>query len=358
MQIEKKKTFLIHVTHIFVVTALFYLAMKFCLNYILPVIIGLIVAFSVQTPAVILSKKIKLKKSSTALILAILVYVLLLSLSAALVFWLYLKTADITPSLPDYFKSIYNSFNEVAYKVRDFSMRFSPSASETLYTSFNTLLQGALTSIAEKISAFITSFATVFPKFLFGFLVAVITGCYVAKDFNKLKKFLNEALPESYIKSLLLIKKITVNNTLGIIKSYIKIALIAFAELFVLFLILGFKGAFLKAIIISAVDLLPVLGVGTVLIPWAVFAAVSSNISLCVKLVVIYLIVIIARNMLEPKILGKQMGMHPVLTLLTVLIGLKLFGVVGMFVLPLVVTVTTEFFKEKYRASDKNAIKA
>ncbi len=354
MQIEKKKIFLIHISHIFVVTALFYFAMKFCLNYILPVIIGLVVAFSVQKPALFLSKKIKLKQSTSALICAVLVYLMLLGISAALVFWLYLKTADITPTLPEYFKSIYNSFNAVAYKVKDFSMRFSESASETLYTSFNSLLQGALTSIAEKFSVFVTSFATVLPKFLFGFLVAVITGCYVAKDFNKLKLFLEEALPENYIKSLLLIKKITVNNTFGILKSYIKIALIAFAELFVLFLILGFKGAFFKALIISAVDLLPVLGVGTVLIPWAIFAAISSNITLCIKLVGIYLIVIVVRNMLEPKILGKQMGIHPVLTLLTVFIGLKFFGVIGMFVLPLAVTVFTEFLKEKYSASDKN----
>lgn len=358
MQIEKKKIFLIHVAHIFVVSALFYFALKFCLGYVLPVIIGFVVAFGVQKPAFVLGKKIKLKQSTLALICAVLTYLVLLGISAALVFWLYLKFADITPNLPDYFKNIYNSFNDIAYKVRNFSVRFSETAFNTLYSSFNSLLQGTLTNIAEKVSAFIASFASVIPKFLFGFLVAVITGCYVAKDFNKLKNFLEEALPKKYIKSLLLIKNITVNNTFGIIKSYIKIALISFAELFVLFLIFGFKGALFKAIVIAAVDMLPVIGVGTVLIPWAVFAAVTADFSLCFKLIFIYLLVTIVRNMAEPKILGKQMGLHPVITLLTVFVGLKLFGVIGMFVLPLTVTVLTEYFKEQYRQGDKLKEKA
>ena len=126
----------------------------------------------------------------------------------------------------------------------------------------------------------------------------------------------------------------------------------------ILFLIFGFKGALFKAIVIAAVDMLPVIGVGTVLIPWAVFAAVTADFSLCFKLIFIYLLVTIVRNMAEPKILGKQMGLHPVITLLTVFVGLKLFGVIGMFVLPLSVTVLTEYFKEQYRQGDKLKEKA
>ena len=180
-------------------------------------------------------------------------------------------------------------------------------------------------------------------------MVAVITGCYTAKDFEKLKSFLKEALPKKYIDSLLLLKKISIENTFGIFKGYILLALMAFGELLALFLILGFKNAFKKALIVAIVDLLPVFGVGTVLLPWAGISALSGNYSLCIKLVVIYLVVILARNMLEPKIVGNQINIHPVITLASIFVGLKLFGVAGLIVFPLSVTVLLHFLKEKYK---------
>ena len=158
-------------------------------------------------------------------------------------------------------------------------------------------------------------------------------------------------MPERYINSLSLLKKIAVNNTFGMLKSYLLLSLISFAEMSVFFFVFKISKPLLKALVISIVDILPVFGVGTVLIPWAVIAALMSNYSLTVKLVVIYFVVLIVRNMLEPKIVGKQIGVHPVLTLLTIFVGLKIFGVIGMLVLPLVTTVLLQFFKERYMLS-------
>lgn len=356
MNVEKKKIFLIHIVHLFVVVALFYFVMKFCLNYILPIVIGLVAAVAVQKPAEYLSRRFKIKKNTVAFICAMLVYLLLFTLIGGALFWAYLKLAQLYPILPEYFKSVYNAVSEIATGIKDLTNRFSPSASQTLYNSFDSVLQNFLERVADFASSAIGSFAAAVPGLLFSTLVAVITGCYIAKDFEKLKNFLLEAFPKKYIKSLVLIRNIAANNTFGIIKGYFKIALIAFIEIFVLFLIFGISGAFKKAILISAVDMLPVFGAGTVLLPWAIIAAISGKFTLLIKLIVVYLVVSIVRNMLEPKILGEQIGIHPVITLLTIFIGLKIFGVVGILVLPLTVTVLIQFLKEKYKDNlgDKN----
>lgn len=356
MNIEKKKVFLIHIAHLFVVVALFYLTMRFCLDFILPILIGLIVAAIVQKPAEWLSKKLKFNESVLALFCALLIFITVFSAFAFLLFRVYVKLTYISPILPDYIKDIYLKTNDVVSQFKIVTERISKSLSATLFSSFDSLLQTLLTKIADIISSASFNFAKALPKFLFGTLVAIITGCYTAKDFKKLKKFLKEALPKKYIESLVLLRKITTKNTFGIMKGYLILAALAFAELFVLFLVFGIENAFKRAIIISVVDMLPVLGAGVVLLPWAIVAAFGNNFSLCIKLLVIYVIVVLLRNTLESKIIGKQIDIHPVITLFAIFVGLKLFGVAGMLVFPLIITVLFNFLKEKYLQKYQKAL--
>ena len=102
--------------------------------------------------------------------------------------------------------------------------------------------------------------------------------------------------------------------------------------------LLGIKNAFAIAFIIAVLDILPVLGTGTVLIPWAVLAFASGRISTGVGVFGLYLVITVVRNLIEPKLVGKQMGLSPVIMLPCMLIGLKFFGIIGLFVVPLLVS--------------------
>lgn len=111
-----------------------------------------------------------------------------------------------------------------------------------------------------------------------------------------------------------------------------------FAELTAGLFLLGIKNAFAIAFIIAVLDILPVLGTGTVLIPWAVLAFASGRISTGVGVFGLYLVITVVRNLIEPKLVGKQMGLSPVIMLPCMLIGLKFFGIIGLFVVPLLVS--------------------
>ena len=110
--------------------------------------------------------------------------------------------------------------------------------------------------------------------------------------------------------------------------------LITVLTLLVGFFIVGVEYAGLLALLIGALDVLPVIGVGTVLVPWSIVAFITSDISLGVGLAVIFLTNAIVRQLLEPKIVGKSLGIHPVLTLVLIYAGYSFFGVWGMIALP------------------------
>jgi predicted PurR-regulated permease PerM len=112
---------------------------------------------------------------------------------------------------------------------------------------------------------------------------------------------------------------------------------ITFSELLAGFLIIGIDNALLLAIIISLVDVLPVLGAGTVLIPWSIINLILGNAKLGLSTALLYVIILFVRQLIEPKVLGKQIGVHPLFTLAGMYIGLKLWKVPGMFIGPLAI---------------------
>ena len=108
-----------------------------------------------------------------------------------------------------------------------------------------------------------------------------------------------------------------------------------FLELFIGFSVLGVKYSFLAAIAGAMIDILPIFGVGTLLVPWAVLMLLTGNQFMGVGLLVLWAVISVVRQFAEPKIVGKQVGLHPLLTLLCMWLGLKLFGGIGMFILPI-----------------------
>ena len=110
-------------------------------------------------------------------------------------------------------------------------------------------------------------------------------------------------------------------------------------------MLLGQNNAVLLAAIISIIDILPVLGTGAVVIPWALICLFTGNIWKALGLIVMYIIITIIRNFLEPKVIGNQVGLHPLITLLSMFCGLKLLGAVGLFGFPLTLIVLNDLYK-------------
>lgn len=96
---------------------------------------------------------------------------------------------------------------------------------------------------------------------------------------------------------------------------------------------------FLAAIGIGFVDALPILGSGTVMIPWAFIEAINGDIKLAIGILIIFAIISVVRQFLEPKIVSKQIGIHPIFTLIAMYTGFKLIGVFGLLLGPIALIV-------------------
>ncbi|MBE6694416.1 MAG: sporulation integral membrane protein YtvI [Ruminococcaceae bacterium] len=124
-------------------------------------------------------------------------------------------------------------------------------------------------------------------------------------------------------------------------RAYLILMLLTFAEMFVGFSAIGVEYAFLLAWLVAIVDFLPVLGAGTVLVPWAAVAFISGDTPLGAGLLIILGISLIIRQIAEPKIVGASLGLHPFASLTAVYVGFKLFGIIGMLLAPAVAMLFT-----------------
>ena len=131
-----------------------------------------------------------------------------------------------------------------------------------------------------------------------------------------------------------------------LIKGYGILMLMTFLELLAGFLILRVKYALLLSLLIAVIDILPVLGTGTVLIPWGIAGLILKNTALGIGILVLYAVITVIRNFAEPKIIGKQIGINPLFTLLSMFIGIKLLGFAGVIIFPTALIVTVKYYSE------------
>lgn len=96
---------------------------------------------------------------------------------------------------------------------------------------------------------------------------------------------------------------------------------------------------------ISFVDALPILGAGTVMIPWAIISAVNGDLNLGISIFVLYVIILVVHQLLEPRVVGNNIGIHPIFTLIAMYTGFKFSGIIGLFIGPIVLIILQNVFE-------------
>ncbi len=192
-----------------------------------------------------------------------------------------------------------------------------------------------LAEVGSAVPGVLSAILKALPELLLGLVVTVIAAFYFTLDGDRIKSGIRSVLPESAKAMLAHIKKEAAVAAIGYLRSYSLILLITFAEIFFGLSVLGVEYSLLIAAITAVVDILPILGVGIVLLPWALFALVTKDIFLGVGLLILYVITVVVRQFIEPRIVGENLGLHPLLTLAAFYLGYRLFGFAGILIAPL-----------------------
>ncbi len=330
---RSKINFILNTIFYSVVGILLFLAVRFLLAYLFPVLIGIAITVVVQRPAKVISSKLKIKKGYCALFLVLTSYLLIVTILGFVVYKGGIYIADILGSgieLVKRFSSVSDKFIE---SIDDFIYKLPDSVRGFIENT----VSGIISSISGYISNFAKRTAGSVPMFLTGSIVTIVASCYIARDFDRFKDSVKSVLSKKVLTAYRMTAELFRKNILKLALGYMKLLLLTFFELYVGFVVIGIESPLLLAIVIAFLDLLPIIGTGTILVPWSIFELISDNVFIGLSLLALYIIIIVIRNIIEPKIIGKQMGLHPLIALIVVFIGLKLMGFIGIFILPFTV---------------------
>ncbi len=200
-------------------------------------------------------------------------------------------------------------------------------------------LGAMLTALAERIPSMLSAFLKAFPAFLLFLLVTVISSFYMAMELCTVKRTVCRLLPPRLAALLPRLGEGVALTVKRYLRAYLLLFLLTFSELALGFFLLRVDYALLLALLTALLDILPVLGVGVVLIPLAIFRLITGDTLIGVLLLVLYGVITVVRQIAEPRLVGKSLGLHPILMLLAFYVGLGLFGVAGVFIGPVLAMV-------------------
>ena len=299
-----------------------------------PFIIALVLSSLMEPVIRIAGKKLKLgRKAAVPLILSLMIAIPGY-LSAAVVSRLIYEVKSLVHVLPAILSGLYIQLRNLIDSVsnmQDWPPELTGSL-ESLFTSLSSAISGLADTLFK--GAFAT--AVSLPEVLIFILITVISTYFMSSDRDLITGYFYKQLPDRWIRKIRSIRNDMFSALFGYLKAAMVLMSITFFELFIGLSIINVGYALLLAVIIAVIDALPIVGTGSILVPWSLFCYVSGNYRLGTSILILYLVTIIARQMIEPKILSRQIGVHPLLALASMYVGLKLAGFAGLFLGPLV----------------------
>ncbi|MBR2466149.1 MAG: sporulation integral membrane protein YtvI [Clostridia bacterium] len=325
-----------------------YIFFKHLFFILLPFLIAWGMAFAVRPPAHYLSSRIHVPEGILRLVLSLGIGTVGLGLSFFLIWKLLLQGWRILTAIGEDGEML-AAFG----RVMDPGSTLARLLPEGISEAISGALEATVSSLTESFASFAARFVGAIPTFFIFLLVTLISAVYFALDLERVNSFVKSALPKSLFSWLVRFKDGILSVGVKYAKAYVTIMLITFALIFTGLLLLGAEYAFLASVVIAVLDVLPVIGIGTILVPWAVFHFFFGSRAFGIGLVVLFLIAEFVRQLLEPKIMGKNLGLHPIVSLVLLFASYSLFGILGILLIPCAVVVINALIRKKYPSEVK-----
>ena len=352
--VERKRKFIIDILYIAVLMALFYIFMHYGFGLFMPFVFAFFIAICLQKPVNFFVRKTPLKRGIVSTILVLLIVFFVITIVS-------LIGARIVSEFKGFFQFLMSRFENVPEFIVQIKKWFANNLN-FLPDSVKTSISDAITNFlhntfvsaeeAEKSTSFsfgsllspimsIISSAKQIPFVLVGILVSIITCCFMTADYPNIRDFILNQFTEEKAKKISQAKHLIFSFLGKMGKAYALILTITFVELAVGLSLLSvlniYTGGYIViiALLTAIIDIIPVLGTGSVLIPWSLISIITGNYALGIGLLVMYAIITVIRQVIEPKLVAGQLGLPPFLTLMAMYIGSQIFGVLGIFLLPL-----------------------
>lgn len=362
--IQKRKNFIVNIVYFALLVGLFYLFFKYAFGICFPILLAMFVATILQRPVNYLTKKTHIARGIISSVLVIFGFVVIGTILVLLVMRL--------------FTEIRGFFDYIMLKLENAPL-FIEQITDWFENNFNFLPQGVHASLTETVNNFLQNLlgtapeleqsvtgaavetssqstdwswlasplgavwgtAKQLPMYAVGLIVAIVTGCFITTDYKTLRDMIFTQAGEANSLKIMRTKRILFSTIAKMGKAYLVLIAVTFTEMMIGLSFLTLIGAyssgyiFVISLITAIVDILPVLGTGTVLVPWGIWSLCTGNIGFGIGILVVYAIITVVRQIIEPKLVASQLGLPAFVTISAMYIGTQLFGFIGLFLLPI-----------------------
>lgn len=332
---------------IFVLVVLSYFLFTSTFTYSLPLITAIFIALCMEPGVSFLVRNLKLPRPLASLSILVLIIFSIITLSIVLLTEIYDGITYLAEKLP----SQLQAFGELLDNY--FHMVFIPlyedimSLFNQLATSEQMMIQQYMTELFNQIATFIGSFfqnmlfsipdvIAKLPQSLTMFIFVFLASLIISADFPNLKRIAISLTPKQFHRLWENLMSYFKKAMTGYVKAQLVLVSISFLLILCGFFILRIDHALTIAFFMLLIDLVPYVGTGLLFIPWILYTFLIGNYPQTIGLAIIYAVVILTRQLIEPKILSMNMGIHPLAWLVAVFFGFKIWGVMGLLLAPFI----------------------
>lgn len=335
-----------------------YLAFKLSVFY-MPFLVAFILSLLMEPVIKFLMKKFNLKRRTSSIIIFLIVIALITGILVWGISTIISETSKLLQGFNEYFDKAYIQVQEIINGIKTSKIQLSEQVSNIVQNSTNELINN-ISTWAKNILNGLLNIVTEIPTIAIYVVITILSLYFICIDKIYMIDQFEHHLPREWVKKIWVhLKDIT--KTLG---CYLKAQAILIIVSFIIsiiglyiYKIMGLKIEYplLIALGIGFVDALPILGSGSVMVPWAIISAINGDLHLGVAILVLWGIMSAVRQIIEPRIVSHQIGIHPIFTLIAMYTGFKFIGIMGMIIGPIVLIILKNIFSTLI---DKGVLKA
>lgn len=324
-----------------------WLIVKYLLPISFPFLLGLGLALAAEPGAALLCQQLCLPRKAATAAAVSMVFILTATVIILAGGVLMRQLARLEALLPQVEQALEAAMETTKQQLHGLASRLPQRLRDTVdsllrrTTGANILTEQVLQQIPQMATGLLGSMSAG----IFGTVTGIISGYMISARLPQWKARLPQAVRDKYLPALEGVKKAMG----GWLLAQLKLAAIAFFLLLGGFWLLRIPNALLLAVIITVVDAFPVLGVGMILIPWGVICFLRGDNLLGMGLIGLYIAIWLIRSVLEPKLVGKGLGLDPLVTLACFYAGFRLFGVAGMLFAPILALAVCQVYRQMKR---------
>ena len=293
-------------------------------------------------------RKTQLKRKTSAILILVLVMSIIIGFLAWGIVSLISESSNLLQNFNTYMEKVNEIIQNLLASIDLSKIKIPEEIMNIAQNSFQEFL-GTVSTWAKELLTSVLNGITSIPTVVIYIVITLLSLYFICTDKIYMVDQLEHHFPRKWVKKLAMhIKEIT-KVLGGYLKAEAILVLVSFFISVVGLYLLKFAGfnlpfPLLAALIIGFVDALPIFGSGTVMIPWAILCAIDGDIKLGIAILVLWIIMSIVRQFMEPRLVIKQIGIHQIFTLIAMYTGFKLIGVLGMLIGPIVLIVLKNIF--------------